>query len=122
MLVCFSSHNHPVTLVRKRSHVVDGRIFLVLERDVSVGEVHVNADHVQRAMAQNFLKAEGVAAVHDVLRGEGVAHRMRRDADALNAGLSAQAGELLAEQMAASPAAETDVSPENWSMLRLSPK
>ena len=65
-------------------------------------------------MAEDLLEAERIPAVHDVLRRKGVAQRVGRDADTLDAGLSAQAVELFAEQVAASPTAEATTLLKAW--------
>lgn len=54
-------------------------------------QVHVVPRHLQTRMAQNFLKAERVAAVADVEHGEGMPQGVRRNSDALDSSLLAVA-------------------------------
>ena len=54
---------------------------------VPIRQAYIDLHHVERRMPEDFLETECVSAVEDVLGRESVAHRVRRDADVLDAGL-----------------------------------
>jgi hypothetical protein len=80
-----------------KPHAVHRAEFLMQQGYVPIRQPDIDLHHVERRVTKDLLKAERVAAVQDVLGREGVAQGVRRDADALDAGLLPDAAELLAE-------------------------
>lgn len=71
--------------------VVGRRVYAVGCFNITLGQIDINSDNIERAMAQNSLKREHIAPVPDPHQGCCVAESVGRESDTPNPGLVAAA-------------------------------
>ena len=65
-------NQHPALAARHHSHAIYRAETLVEQDHIPIRQADVDLDHFERRVSEDMLKAERIAAVYDVLRGEGV--------------------------------------------------